>query len=77
MPTYFCVYKIHTYQGRLDATPSVGAGRFALYTLKALAFIRLKRDERAESVRILAALRRLDPLGGTGWQVVAALLDAA
>ena len=106
LPIYFCLYKIHTYQGRLDAalsaandglaeaarqagwpadwtkwrieaTPCDGAGRFALYTLKALAFIRLKRDERDECARILRSLRALDPGGGTGWPVVAALLEAA
>lgn len=49
-----------------------GAGRFALYTLKALAFIHLRKDNRKQAH---AALRRLDPTGAVGWPVVAALAD--
>lgn len=104
LPTYFCLYKIHTYQGNLDEAKAVaelglqeaarqagwpadwrqwtpqspipdGAGRFALYTLKALAFIHLRKDERAAALRMLDALRRLDPAGAVGWPVVAALAD--
>ncbi|MCB1544341.1 MAG: hypothetical protein H6872_11845 [Methylobacteriaceae bacterium] len=104
LPVHFCLYKIHTYQGRLDealASAQLGlceaarqagwpadwrrwrrpqdaqqpAARFALYTLKALAFIRLKRDERAQTAEILEALRQLDPAGHVGWPVVAALAD--
>ncbi|MFT4098356.1 MAG: hypothetical protein QM651_14655 [Rhodoblastus sp.] len=103
LPVYFCLYKIHTYQGRLDAaleaaerglaeaakqaswpsdwrlwgTPGAteGAPRFALYTLKALAFIRLKRGERGEAVAILDALRAFDPDGLVGWPVIAALAE--
>lgn len=104
LPVYFCLYKIHAYQGRLDeALKSAQLGlaeaarqarwpsdwrlwrrpdeaqeaptRFALYTLKALAFIRLKRDERAEAAEILAALRMLDPGGHVGWPVIAALAE--
>jgi hypothetical protein len=80
LPTYFCLYKIHTYQGNLDEAQAVaesglrraasqagwdpdwrqwrpqpappeGAGRFALYTLKALAFIHLRRDNRDQPGR--------------------------
>jgi hypothetical protein len=105
LPVYFCLYKIHTYQGNLDmavtaaedglgvaarqagwspnwrdwAVQSVipdGAGRFALYTLKALAFIRLRRSERTQALEILDALRNLDPAGVVGWPVVAALAEA-
>lgn len=104
LPLYFCLYKIHTYQGSLDAalaaaqaglreaalqagwpddfrawSPSPGAvegpGRFALYTLKALAFIHLRRDERAQAQLALVHLERLDPSGSIGWPVVAALAD--
>jgi hypothetical protein len=104
LPVYFCLYKIHTYQGNLDmaiaaaedglgvaarqagwstdwrdwSAPSVipdGAGRFALYTLKALAFIRLRRSERNQALEILDALRELDPAGVVGWPVVAALAE--
>jgi tetratricopeptide (TPR) repeat protein len=48
-----------------------GAGRFALYTLKALAFIHLRKGEREQAHALLATLRRLDPAGA----VVAALAD--
>src|SRR6266571_4113360 len=78
LPIYFCLYKIHTYQGHLDepqlAVPD-GPGRFALYTLKALAFIHLRRDEQHQANQMLAALRRLDPTGAVGWPVVAALAE--
>lgn len=102
LPIYFCLYKIHTYQGHLEealaaaesglreaarqagwnsdwrrwqpqaALPD-GAGRFALYTLKALAFIRLRQGQRQQATQILAQLRELDPAGAIGWPVVAAL----
>ena len=104
LPIYFCLYKIHTYQGHLDeaqiaaesglreaasqagwdgdwrqwqpqAVIPDGPGRFALYTLKALAFIHLRRDEQHEANQMLAALRRLDPAGAVGWPVVAALAE--
>lgn len=103
LPTYFCLYKIHTYQGNLDEALSIaarglaeaarqagwpsdwrqwpvgdlpdGPGRFAVYTLKALAFIHLRRDERGEAAEILDVLARLDPRGEVGSPVVAALAD--
>jgi hypothetical protein len=104
LPIYFCLYKIHTYQGHLDEAKAVaesglseaarqagwnkdwqlwqpeptipdGPGRFALYTLKALAFIHLRRDEQHQANKMLAALRRLDPTGTVGWLVVAALAE--
>ncbi|HEY9214391.1 MAG TPA: hypothetical protein VIQ29_16260 [Ancylobacter sp.] len=43
-----------------------GAGRFVLYTLKALAFIHLRQDRPQEAYLILDALRRLDPTGRAG-----------
>lgn len=52
-----------------------GPERFALYTLKALAFIRLRRDETKEAAEALEHLRRLDPAGRVGWPVIAALAD--
>lgn len=104
LPIYFCLYKIHTYQGNLDEAQAVaetglrraaeqagwdpdwqkwchypqmpeGAGRFALYTLKALAFIRLKQNDKEQAACMLEALRRLDPSGMVGWQVIAALAE--
>ena len=102
LPTYFCLYKIHTYQGNLDEARRIaeiglvesarqaglpqdwrlwsprpglldGAARFALYTLKALAFIDLRRDEKTESLSMLERLAELDPTGAVGWPVVADL----
>jgi tetratricopeptide (TPR) repeat protein len=103
LPVYFCLYKIHTYRGRLDEAlaaaraglaeaarqagwsadcrewqvqPSLeGPCRFALYTLKALAFIHLRRDEPDEARRLLDILARTDPSGAVGWPVVAALAE--
>jgi len=104
LPIYFCLYKIHTYQGHLDEAKAVaesglseaarqagwntdwrqwqpqpvvpdGPGRFALYTLKALAFIHLRRGEQHQANQMLAALQRLDPTGAVGWPVVAALCE--
>jgi hypothetical protein len=104
LPTYYCLYKIHTYQGSLesareaaegglleatrqagwpadwrewtkpDGTPR-GAERFALYTLKALAFIHLRRDEVAAAKAMLAVLRLVDPEGLVGWHIIATLAD--
>lgn len=62
---------------RPPSAPQDGPGRFALYTLKALAFIHLRRDEREQAQEALAALRRLDPTGAVGWPVVAALADGS
>ena len=104
LAVYFCLYKTHTYRGRLDEALDIaerglrdaahqagwssdwrswqpqaelpeGAGRFALYTLKALAFIHLRKDEQIQAREMLAALRRLDPTGSVGWPVVAALAE--
>ena len=49
---------------------------FALLTLKALAFLELRRGNTAASLEILAQLERLDPGDGTGSSVVAALAAA-
>ena len=54
-----------------------GAARFALYTLKALAFIQLRQGDTALARQMLDVLARLDPTGAVGWTVVAALADAA
>ncbi|HXX66322.1 MAG TPA: hypothetical protein VEK07_04020 [Polyangiaceae bacterium] len=102
LAAYFCLYKIHAYQGNLDEAVTVaeaglteaarqagwgrdpagwprepvapgGPARFALYTLKALAFIHLKRDDLARARALLATLAALDPGGLVGWRVVADL----
>lgn len=102
LATYFCLYKIHTYAGDLDAALAAaeggareaarqanlspdwklwepdeisldGPGRFALYTLKALAFIRLRRDEPDEARIALEHLARLDPTDAVGGSVVEAI----
>lgn len=104
LPTYFCLYKIHTYSGRLDEARAMAEaglaeasrqagwsadwrlwlpmrtgpsdpGRFALYTLKALAFIALRDGRPGDAAAMLAALRRLDPQGEVGWPVVAELAE--
>ncbi len=46
------------------------AERFALYTLKALSFIQLKRGETEKALDILRILKTLDPLGSVGWTVI-------
>lgn len=51
--------------------PADGPERFALYTLKALAFIHLRRGEPGAARQILAHLSRLDPQGQVGWPVIA------
>jgi hypothetical protein len=89
LPTYYCLYKIHTYRGHLDEALAVaraglqeaarqagwsldwrdwsasiaapeGAARFALYTLKAMAFIHLAA-QRARTSH--ANSRRPGPVG--------------
>lgn len=102
LATWFCLYKIHTYSGRLDAALEAAEGglreaarqsnlppdwrlwepdeidldgpaRFALYTLKALAFIHMRRDDRATARVFLDGLARLDPTDEVGGSVVDAI----
>jgi hypothetical protein len=47
-----------------------GPARFALYTLKALSFIELKRGDSAKSEEYLRILSRTDPQGSVGWKVI-------
>jgi hypothetical protein len=106
LPTYLCLYKIHTYQGNLDeglaiahaglleATRQAGLdpdwtlwqpgqipddvespGHFALYTLKALAFIHLRRDENAIARRCLDKIAELGAMETVGGTVIAALAE--
>ena len=105
LPTYYCLYKIHCYGGRLEEAQRIaeagletaarqaglpedwrdwadlppmsgGPGRFALYTLKALAFIALRDGRGGDTAAMLTALARLDPDGSIGWPVVADLASA-
>ena len=52
-----------------------GAARFALFTLKALSFIELKRGDRATADSLLNILAAVDPAGSVGWPVIAALAE--
>jgi tetratricopeptide (TPR) repeat protein len=104
LPTYYCLYKINTYRGSLDAAAEyaqlglreaarqagwsedpadwprnehgAGPARFAMFTLKALAFIELKRDNRDIAAQHLAQLKLLDPFGHVGWTVISDMFQA-
>ncbi|MGD9657895.1 MAG: hypothetical protein AB7U61_09720 [Methylocystis sp.] len=52
-----------------------GPGRFALYTLKALSFIELRRGNQEAAREYLDLLSKKDPLGSVGWKVVEELAD--
>ncbi|CAJ0890276.1 hypothetical protein AMST5_04031 [freshwater sediment metagenome] len=54
-----------------------GAARFALFTLKALSFIELKRGHRAAADALLGILAEVDPAGSVGWPVIASLAEGA
>lgn len=53
-----------------------GPARFALFTLKALAFIELKRERPDVTQTYLNILAALDPTGRVGWTVIADLAGA-
>ena len=54
-----------------------GPARILLYSLKALAFIRLRREDPAGAGAILDALARIDPQDRIGAGVVRALADGS
>jgi len=54
-----------------------GPARFALFTLKALSFIELKRGNRATALQHLASLEFLDPSGSIGWAVISELAQGS
>lgn len=65
---------------RLDAdsadwSQQRGPARSFLYSLKALAFIRLRQEDAGEAARILDRLQRLDPQDQVGAQVIRDLLQ--
>ena len=53
--------------------PAQGAPRFFMYTLKALAFIRLRRNDANMAREILAKIQQLDPEDQVGASVIADL----
>jgi hypothetical protein len=66
LPVYFCLYKIHTYQGELDE---------ALVVTEAV----LREAARGDAARardVLETLATLDPRGVVGWRVVADLAES-
>lgn len=56
-----------------DGPDTLGPQHFYLFSLKALAFIRLRRGDRAECRAILAKLRSIDSTDSTGASVIEAL----
>ena len=58
-----------------DWSDARGPARSFLYSLKALAFIRLRQDDAPEAARVLDALQRLDPHDRVGAQVIRDLLE--
>jgi tetratricopeptide (TPR) repeat protein len=62
-------------QDSADWTDPRGAGRLYLYSLKALAFIRLRQDDLVAAREILQAMRRIDPDDQVGADVIRELLE--
>jgi tetratricopeptide (TPR) repeat protein len=54
-----------------------GAARAYLYSLKALAFIRLRKDDRAGALAVLDKLQELDPEDQVGGSVIVELAEAS
>lgn len=54
-----------------------GPARFWLFTLKALAFIRLRRNDAESASAYLAKVKHLDPEGGVGAGVIESLIQGA
>ncbi len=52
-----------------------GPARSFLYSLKALAFIRLRQDDIRDAAQVLDVLNRLDPQDQVGAQVIRELLE--
>ncbi len=59
-----------------DWMHSDGPERMYLYSLKALAFISLRKDRPVHSMAILAKLKQLDPQDQVGWSVIEQLASA-
>jgi hypothetical protein len=56
---------------------SPGPARFWLFTLKALAFIRLRQNDATSATAYLGMVKQLDPEGGTGAGVVESLIKGS
>lgn len=54
-----------------------GPARFALYTLKVLSFIELKRGHSETAKEYLDILSRADPQGSVGWKVIEELAQGS
>ena len=61
----------------IDWADVQGAAHFYLFTLKALAYLRLRRGDLAEAGAVLDTLARLDPDDGVGAAVTRSLLQGA
>lgn len=60
-----------------DWTDRLAPQHFWLFSLKALAFIRLRARDLEESARLIERLQELDPQDSVGWSVIKAYLDGA
>lgn len=58
-------------------SPASGPQRFYLFSLKALAFIRLRQGDAEESLALLAKLAEIDPADQVGAEVIRALHQGA
>ena len=56
---------------------SPGPARFWVFTLKALAFIRLRKQDPDAARAYLAKVQELDPEGGSGASVIEALIKGS
>ena len=53
-----------------NISAGAGSARFALFTLKALTFIQLKRGDAEAARKGLRALATIDPANSVGWSVI-------
>ena len=67
----------HGVDPAIDWADVQGAAHFYLFTLKALAYLRLRRGDLAEAGAVLDTLARLDPDDGVGAAVTRSLLQGA